>query len=149
DANKPGNMSPVANDGRLVINGVRPVIRPATDGRREIHLLITMTQTIYVPLSDSQTQNPEMNDIVFPMRGGCSLILDPLEGRVKYSIYKRVESKLRMKRVRTDLNNQIQKIGLEEALQRGLVNRKSSEQEKYLVEPFAIAHREGNFHAVY
>lgn len=139
------------DEGRLIVNCVRPILRPNTDGDREIQLLVILTQTDYHPLYEHlKEEESAKKDLEFPMRGGCTLIIDPLEGEVKYSIFKRLGSPARIRRVRRDLQEQVDDLGVKLAIDRGLIVRKSTPSAITPTrEPFAIAHSEQRGQAGY
>lgn len=69
---------------RFEVHSVRPVRRVGPDGQQRVDLVIEITQK-WTPL-DSQEG----------YRGGCTLLVDPDTGRVRYCIRKRVASEERV-----------------------------------------------------
>ncbi len=85
------DTDPPVKDGRLEVGTVRPVIRRRPDGQQKIELFVILLQETLVPLaeglsSDQATGIPEGQ--TFKFCGGCTLLLDPIEGKVEYAIGK-------------------------------------------------------------
>ena len=70
----------------LQIHSVRPARRIGGNGQQQTDLVVEMVQTFTVP--DSKTK----------FRGGCTLILDPQEKRIRYAIRKRVGNQARIEK---------------------------------------------------
>lgn len=92
------------------IHSVRPSCRVGPDGRSLVELVIEMTQRRRGYL-DPETQKkvdegacePPLPDFI--MRGGCTLIVDPSSGRVRYCVYKNITSEKRLRRMRSFLKD--------------------------------------------
>ncbi|MDD1709457.1 MAG: hypothetical protein LUQ37_00945, partial [Methanoregulaceae archaeon] len=90
------------------VHSVRPSRRIGPDGQTLIELVIEMTQRrrgylnsdIQKKVDDGLCDPPEPDFIV---RGGCTLIVDPSSGDVKYCIYKNITSENRLNRMRAIL----------------------------------------------
>ena len=58
---------------------MRPVRRIGPDGQQRLDVVIELTQKWEVPESPGS-----------PFRGGCTLIVDPATGAIRYSVRKRI-----------------------------------------------------------
>ncbi|MCY2995244.1 MAG: hypothetical protein NTY19_46390 [Planctomycetota bacterium] len=85
------DQDPAVEDGRLEVSTVRPVLRRRPDGQQKIELVVILLQKTLVPLAEGlpQDQAAEIPEgQTFKFRGGCTLLIDPLEGQVEYAIGK-------------------------------------------------------------
>lgn len=73
------------------VHAVRPTYRVHEDGRTRRELVVLITQKKIV-----EFEHPTNGEKVkAPLRGGCTLLIDPQSGRVEYSIIKRIGSDIR------------------------------------------------------
>jgi hypothetical protein len=89
---------------RLEVHSVRPTNRIGPEGQTVTELVVEMTQRrrgYYDPdvqaAVDAGEIKPPRPDFIF--RGGCTLLIDPNTGNVRYSIYKRIRSENRLDRM--------------------------------------------------
>jgi hypothetical protein len=94
----------------LEVHSVRPARRIGPDGQTELELVIEITQRrrgYCDPAIQDKVDNrkipPPEPDFIF--RGGCTLLVDPDSGRVRYCIYKNVMDNERLARMRNTVNN--------------------------------------------
>jgi hypothetical protein len=95
---------------KLEVNSVRPIKRIGPDGQILADLIIEITQSrrgYYEEKdqkkADSGAEDPKDPDFVF--RGGCTLLVEIKTAKVKYCIYKDVDSDKRLEYVRMYLKS--------------------------------------------
>jgi hypothetical protein len=132
----------------LEVHSVRPARRIGPDGQiiRELVVEITQRRRGYYD-RDTQVRAdkgkiaPPNPDFIF--RGGCTLLVNQDTAKVTYSIYKRIESKNRLNRMRSFLTGE--KLSTSQSAYfgspqqeyfRGLI-----EEDGDFLEPFALLHR--------
>jgi hypothetical protein len=128
---------------RLEVHAVRPTIRLRPDGRSKIELLVMLTQRQRYELPSEEDENqPVRSDngdpLTFKYRGGCTLIIDPDAGCVRYAISKSPRSETRRARHAAFLREQLQRQGAAAVSRFGL-NRSGEERQRHQ-EPFALVH---------
>jgi hypothetical protein len=136
---------------RLEVHAVRPTLRLRPDGRSKVELLVMLTQQERRPLprDEDSTEPKVLNDepLSFKFRGGCTLIIDPDDGCVRFAIAKSILSAARARRQAEFLRKQIQELG-DEAIERfGLTE--SAERSRRRLEPFALLHADAAGREVY
>jgi len=87
------------------IHSVRPTRRLGPDGQALTELVIEMTQRRrgYLNAEDQKKVDEGLIDPPEPdfiMRGGCTLLVDPSTGQVRYCVYKNITSENRLNRMR-------------------------------------------------
>ncbi len=84
------DRNPAIKDGRLEVSTVRPVLRRRPDGQQKIQLVVILLQKTLVSLAEGlpPSEANRLKEQTFKFRGGCTLLLDPLEGAVEYAIGK-------------------------------------------------------------
>jgi len=87
------------------IHSVRPTRRLGPDGQALTELVIEMTQRRrgYLNADDQKKVDEGLIDPPEPdfiMRGGCTLLVDPSTGQVRYCVYKNITSENRLNRMR-------------------------------------------------
>lgn len=102
--------------GGIEVHSVRPARRIGPDGQMTSDLVIEITQSFY-PQAEA----------AFPFRGGCTLLVDIAEQRVKYFVRKRVDS---AQRFRQQQETAMASIGFSDTY--GLASN--------VAEPFAALH---------
>ena len=102
----------------LEVHTVRPTVRLLADGRTKVELLVILTQKRSVllpyadgPLEDLKEGTREGDGLPFKLRGGCTLIIDPESGQVRYAIRKSLSSKTRRARQADFLRGQVERFG--------------------------------------
>jgi hypothetical protein len=70
--------------GAIQVHSVRPTFRVQPDGRTKIELLVILMQRCDVKLKEGDS------DLEFPFRGGSTLIIDPQDDQLRYSISKNI-----------------------------------------------------------
>jgi hypothetical protein len=134
----------VAQGGlRLEVHAVRPTLRLRPDGRSKVELLVMLTQQERRPLPrDDDPRDPirddDGNGLSFTMRGGCTLIIDPDDGRVRYAIGKNLLSVARRGRQAEFLRRQFEEMG-DDAIRRFGLTR-DADQTRSQLEPFSLLH---------
>jgi hypothetical protein len=119
------------------------------DGRSKSELLIMLTQSTRVPLWDDG--RPDDENLTFRFRGGCTLLIDPESGTLRYAISKSLLSDARKARQARFLREELDRLG-SEAIERyrlkplrkaeGETGESSREKDRPMsVEPFALNHR--------
>ncbi len=71
--------------GGIEVHSVRPARRIGPDGQSRSHLVVEITQTFRAPPPST-----------LHFRGGCTLLIDLEEGKVRYLVRKRVDSEARL-----------------------------------------------------
>lgn len=144
---------------RLEVHAVRPTIRLRPDGKSKVELLVQLTQSNRKDLpespkkikSDKKDATPVLNEdgeaLQYKFRGGCTLLIDPEEGRVRHSIGKSLLSERRRSAHEAFLLERLAMLGVD-AIERYSL-RPAQENEvidgkvrpRPRPEPFAITHR--------
>jgi hypothetical protein len=133
----------LSSKARLEIHAVRPTVRLQSDGRTKVELLVILTQRKMLSLPPEgplgEKTSKEENDAIQPVkfRGGCTLIIDPEQGKVRYSIRKSISSSTRLARQAEFLRDQVDRLGLT-----GLARANGDEDKSR--ELFAMMHAESN-----
>lgn len=138
----------------LEVDVVRPTVRLQSDGRTKTELRVVLTQTTRQKLKDSYRDEnndedqdganllgPDDTPLSFQLCGGCTLIIDPDNGRIRYSITKRVGSTPRRARHADFLKRRLEMIGFAAINQYGMAARDRGSPDGPPMEPFAITHR--------
>jgi hypothetical protein len=104
-----------ARDGAIEVHDVRPTSRVRPDGRRtKTEILVILTQKQVVALSDGDagsTADSDKEPTFYKFRGGCTLLIDPDDGRIRYAIAKRITSEYRQARIDQFLRGRIADLG--------------------------------------
>jgi hypothetical protein len=121
---------------RLEVHAVRPTVRFLADGRTKVELLVILTQRLRLALAGT--------NLSFNFRGGCTLIIDPETGTLRYAISKNLSSPTRQARQAAFLLEQLERLG-PAAIDRFHLDGSGSGQEQSSSapgqEPFALTHR--------
>jgi hypothetical protein len=139
------DTDPEVKDGRLEVGTVRPVMRRRPDGRQKIELFAILLQKTLVPLAEglppAQAAGVPKGQ-TFKFRGGCTLLFDPMEGKVEYAIGKSGGrgdgARNRRQAVAAFLRSQIAALG-DSAFDRFPLTTPSGSRPP--VEPLALLHR--------
>jgi hypothetical protein len=90
------------------VHSIRPVRRTGPDGQLLMDVVVEITQQIPGFFDKARNQcPPELSDEKKPdfwYRGGCTLIIDLDTGKLRYCIYKRIDSETRYDRQRAFLS---------------------------------------------
>jgi hypothetical protein len=119
---------------KFEVHSIRPARRISPDGDTDVNLVIEITQKLWArlqgdgPLSAGPTSPDEQG---FWFRGGCTLLVDPDTGEIRYCVYKHVTSRGRLERARQFYGGQ--------GLPPGLTYRGPRPRE-LVEEPFALLH---------
>jgi hypothetical protein len=132
------------------VHAVRPTLRLRPDGRSKVELLVMLTQQERRPLpreedstdpilDDEPDDKGELNPLKFTVRGGCTLIIDPDDGCLRYAIGKSLLSPARIGRQAEFFRRQIAEMGKAAAIERfGLTD--DAHKKRSQLEPFALLH---------
>ncbi len=137
-------------DGGLYVHAVLPILRNRPDGRTKTELVVVMTQGVRKNLLDEQGN--EMADahddsLSYKFRGGCTLIIDPENGRVEYAISKRAMSQRRQARQANFLREQYEENEQDAVARFALTTRAAAERDKS--EPLGFVHSHHEDEGVY
>ena len=125
--------------GAIEVHDVRPTFRIHADGRTKLELLVILTQRRVEPLTtgDGQTiPGPDGEPATYRLRGGCTLLIDPELGCIRYAIAKRITSPRRRQRIEQFLRERVADLG-DAAFDQFRLHFGDGP----LVEPLAILHR--------
>jgi hypothetical protein len=102
----PGGRLPkgIVQASPAMVQSIRVSRRVAPDGRIAFDLVGEVTQACTV----------ERNGVLFDMNGGCAVIIDP-DGEVRYSIYKKFDSRSRRERQYAGMTGPLKKFWKQEA----------------------------------
>jgi hypothetical protein len=137
---------------RLEVTSVRPARRIGPEGHTICDLVIEMTQRRYGYYDPDEQRRADAGDTLpsepdFIFRGGCTLLVDPETARVRYCIYKDIQSSGRLERTRdylaghADPSLRATVFGdPRQTYYRQLV-RNEADLEGGQMEPFALLHR--------
>jgi hypothetical protein len=129
---------------KLEVHAVRPTVRLRSDGRSKVELMIVLAQRRRTMLladpddASSRVLGPDGNPLSFWFRGGTTVIVDPEEGRITYSVSKNILSEGRKGRQMTYLRNELARQGSAALARLGLTESLLTTQRR--LEPFALAH---------
>jgi hypothetical protein len=146
---RPQMQSIVQAEGRpfLEVNSVRPAYRSGEDGRTVADLVVEINQQRYGYIDpakqarvDQGKLQPRDPDFIF--RGGATLLIDLETARVRYGIYKRLESNNRLEQQRRFLSEETPDRSLR-ATYFGDARQNFYRQGREAAEPFALLHRSG------
>jgi hypothetical protein len=87
--------SPMAKSGAIEVHSVRPRYQLHSDGRTRAELVVRLTQRRAVPVDQLPGDFDWTGVEGIWMRGGCTLIIDPDEARIRYCVSKRINSEYR------------------------------------------------------
>jgi len=125
----------------IEVHAIRPTTRTRPDGRTRTELLVVLTQRLFKEISDDDEEvmrDARGDKLSFKYRGGCTLIIDPEDGRVEYAISKCLSSKRRRKRQQAFLRAQVENAEQDAVTRFGLTGKAAGERLR--MEPFALAH---------
>jgi hypothetical protein len=126
-------------DGAIEVHDVRPTFRVHPDGRTKVELLVILTQQRCEPLFPEDGPDRQCvgdQPAFYHLRGGCTLLIDPETGRVRYAISKRIGSSLRKQRIEQFLRGRLADLG-EAALDQFHLRDAGGAA----IEPLALLHR--------
>lgn len=93
---------------KFEVHSIRPVRRSGPDGQLLLDMVVEITQRIPgfrdVPFSQCQKELHSNEEPNFWFRGGCTLIVDLETGKLRYCIYKDINSERRYERQRAFVN---------------------------------------------
>ena len=97
-------LHPGIDRGKFEVHSMRPARRTGPDGEHITELIVEITQRQPVFFRDGKAV-PETEwmqapgkDADFWFRGGCTLLIDPVKGAVRYAITKRITDRSRFRR---------------------------------------------------
>ena len=96
-------------DRKFEVHAIRPTMRVRRDGRTKTELLVMITQRESRKLRLSAGSEA----LKYFFRGGCTLLIDPELGEVRYAITKDISSASRRERHEQFLREQLEREGLE------------------------------------
>jgi len=122
---------------RFEVHAVRTVYRERPDARTRPELLVMLTQR---QVKQLQPDSPEAGEapLDYGFRGGCTVLIDPTSGRIRYAISKNINSPKRQNRQERFYRQRLRREGLS-ARARYALWRKGDERIRQ--EPFAPLHR--------
>jgi hypothetical protein len=129
----------------IEVHDVRPTVRVHPDGRTKLELLVILTQRIMKPLNDEDGKpvlDADDKPANYRFRGGCTLLIDPEDGRIRYAIAKRITSEGRREKIEQFLRERVADLG--DAAFNQFRLRQSNGR---LLEPLAILHRNFDYGA--
>jgi hypothetical protein len=135
------DLARVQQGDPVEVHAIRPTTRTRPDGRTRSELLVMLTQRIFEPLRDEDgkvMKDAHGDELSFKYRGGCTLIIDPEDGRVEYAISKCLTSERRKKRQEAFLRAQIENSEQDAVTRFGLT--RDAARKRLQMEPFALAH---------
>lgn len=122
---------------RFEVHAVRPTLRIRSQGQTTYDLLVLITQRKTVPAGDGIGKG-----LTFRFRSGCTLLIDPVSGEVRYSIVKRLGSTGRLKRQREFLKQRLAREGRWARARYGVMNARERDlANRVRQEPFRVMHR--------
>lgn len=130
---------PAARDGAIEVHDVRPTFRVRPDGRSKVELLVMLTQRHMMTLRDGDkktVREPDGEPATYRFRGGCTLLIDPELGGIRYAITKSINSPGRHKRTEQFLCERVADLGAAAFDQFRLRSQNGQPSE-----PLAILHR--------
>ncbi len=132
-------------DCKFEVHAVRPTVRIRQNGQTTYELLVLITQRRYESLDSSQpNQTGQSGDALhFRFRSGCTLLIDPISGQVRYAIVKRPGSTGRLARQKEFLQLRLQAEGWAARGLYGVTNRLEKDDPTARVpqEPLRLVHR--------
>ncbi len=126
-------------DGAIEVHDARPTFRVYPDGRTKVELLVILTQRRMQVLrtqDDKPVLDASGKRIEYRLRGGCTLLIDPEKGCIRYAIAKRINSERRRLWIEQFLRGRIADLG-----DAALDQFRLRPDEDPHVEPLAILHR--------
>jgi len=126
---------------KLEVHSVRPCRRIGPDGQALLDLVVVLTQRKPV-YPEEVAKNPDGTTPwegvspppLFMFRGGCTLLIDPEIGEVRYCIVKNIANADRLRRQRDFLTGTAERSALVQELSRAFDDEETAE-------PFAMVHR--------
>jgi hypothetical protein len=128
---------------RLEVHAVRPTLRLRPDGRSKVELLVMLTQQASHLLPRDEDPSDPMRDeqgqpLIFTFRGGCTLLIDPDDGSLRYAIGKSLLSSARIRRQAEFLRRQVADLGADAIRRFGLTDEAIEARSQ--LEPFSLLH---------
>lgn len=117
---------------KFEVQAVRPAVRVRGDGRPKLELLVLITQR------DLQTTDSSYGRLHYKFRSGCTLLINPDNGKVSYAICKGIEAPERRKRQEQFLNKRLQVEGRDA---RARYSAWFDGEKKVPQEPFQMLHQ--------
>ncbi|MEX2176616.1 MAG: hypothetical protein WD872_19780 [Pirellulaceae bacterium] len=130
----------LADQYKFEINAVRPTLRIRGHGHTTCELLVLMTQRSIerLPVDDDGIGG----SLGYRFRAGCTLLIDPTSGQVRYAIVKRLRSAARKQRQEEFLSRQLLREGRSARARYGIWNvREQDADQRVPQEPFRLMHR--------
>ena len=137
--------NPGTQEGAIEVHDVRPTCRIRPDGRTKPELLVILTQRRVEPLTTEDGKeilDADGEAAKYRLRGGCTLLIDPETGRVRYAIAKRINSEGRRQRIERFLRDRVADLG-DAAFDQFRLRPRDGR----LVEPLALLHRASDYGA--
>jgi hypothetical protein len=131
--------NPRKRDGAIEVHDTRPTFRVYPDGRTKVELLVILTQRRMQKLQTEDGKpilGANGKPVEYRLRGGCTLLIDPEKGCIRYAIAKRINSERRRQWIEQFFRGQIADLG--DAAFDQFRLRPGAERH---VEPLAILHR--------
>lgn len=120
------------------VHAVRPTVRVRQNGQATNELLVLITQQKRVRLASGGDFGDRLS---FRFRSGCTLLIDPVSGEVRYTVVKRLNSEGRLARQREFLAGRIQSEGLTARAVYGVRSSGDSSRTLGRQEPLRMVHR--------
>jgi hypothetical protein len=121
---------------RFEVHAVRPTLRLRSNGQNSVELVVLITQRSLEQLHGGDS------GLTYRFRGGCTLLIDPNSGDVRYAVVKRINSTNRKRRQEQFLRTRLQREGLVARARYGLINEfERSAASRIQQEPFRLVHR--------
>jgi hypothetical protein len=121
---------------KFEVHAVRPTVRIRQNGQSTYELLVLITQRRY------QQLEVDGEDLSFRFRSGCTLLIDPATGQVRYAIVKRINSDGRAARQREFLRLRLQAEGTSARGLYGVTNQQEKDASARVPqEPLRLVHR--------
>jgi hypothetical protein len=125
-----------SKEDKFEVHAVRPTVRIRQNGQSTYELLVLITQRQY------QELKVDGEDLSFRFRSGCTLLIDPATGQVRYSIVKRIDSDGRKARQREFLRLRLQAEGTSARGLYGVTNQQEKDASARVPqEPLRLVHR--------
>ncbi|MFL7807923.1 MAG: hypothetical protein ACK2VD_12165 [Anaerolineae bacterium] len=138
----------------IEVHSVRPARRIGPDGQTRTEIVVELTQRRrgYTNPEDQRKADAGDTDLLsrpdFLFRGGCTLLVDPADGTVRYCVFKRIASPTRLERQRRYLTGNHEPSlrssyygDPRRAYYQQLTSYGRGEGEAIGIEPFALLHR--------
>jgi hypothetical protein len=125
-------------DAKFEVHAVRPTVRIRQNGQTTYELLVLITQRRYQSLEIGPSGEDPLQ---FRFRSGCTLLIDPASGNVRYAVVKRNSSESRLERQKKFLQSRLQAEGWSARGLYGVTNQREVDASARVPqEPLRIVH---------